>query len=153
MGAQFDGVGANVYQGTARVYVRSNGAWTPQQTLIASDGAANDMFGASVAISGDTIVAGAGGDTIGANANQGSAYVFAPYSTLEDAALTIDAPGVLANDTDAEGSALTVGGGQPTHGAVAVNANGSFTYTPELNYYGSDSFTYRAFDGTALRIP
>ena len=52
---------------------------------------------------------------------------------------------MLANDTDVEGDALTavlVGG--PSHGTVALNANGSFTYTPAANYNGSDSFTYRA---------
>jgi VCBS repeat-containing protein len=36
-----------------------------------------------------------------------------------------------------------------THGALTLNANGSFTYTPASNYFGADSFTYRASDGTA----
>src|SRR5262249_57679121 len=47
-----------------------------RQQLIAADGAANDGFGFSVALSGDTMMVGAGGDDIGANADQGSAYVF-----------------------------------------------------------------------------
>src|SRR5262249_57406747 len=47
-----------------------------RQQLIAADGAANDGFGFSVALSGDTVMVGAGGDDIGANADQGSAYVF-----------------------------------------------------------------------------
>src|SRR5204863_205962 len=38
---------------------------------------------------------------------------------------------------------------QPAHGTVAVNADGSFTYTPALNFNGNDSFTYKANDGTA----
>jgi VCBS repeat-containing protein len=57
---------------------------------------------------------------------------------------------VLANDTDADSDPLTaslVNG--PSHGTVTLNANGSFTYTPALNYVGPDSFTYRATDGTA----
>ena len=37
----------------------------------------------------------------------------------------------------------------PSHGTLTLNANGSFTYTPAANYNGSDSFTYRASDGTA----
>jgi len=44
--------------------------------LAASDGAAGDFFGVSVAVSGNTVVVGAPGDDIGGNTNQGSAYVF-----------------------------------------------------------------------------
>ena len=36
-----------------------------------------------------------------------------------------------------------------THGTLVLSANGGFTYTPETNYNGSDSFTYRAVDGQA----
>ena len=71
------------------------------------------------------------------------------YSLNEDAVMTVTASGVLANDIDVEGSALTaalVTG--PAHGTVALNANGSFVYTPTANYNGSDSFTYAANDGT-----
>ena len=49
---------------------------TQTAKLTASDGAAGDFFGMSVAMSGDTVVVGADSDDIGANANQGSAYVF-----------------------------------------------------------------------------
>ncbi|MDB4363625.1 hypothetical protein N9Z31_05680 [Pseudomonadales bacterium] len=45
--------------GSAYVYVRSNGVWSEQQKLTASDGAADDYFGWSVSISGDTAVMGA----------------------------------------------------------------------------------------------
>ncbi|MGH9840106.1 MAG: hypothetical protein ACREEM_15085 [Blastocatellia bacterium] len=80
VGALNDDIGANVFQGSAYVFTRSftNGGavWTQQQKLIANDGAANDFFGLSVALSGDTVVVGALADDIGANANQGSAYVF-----------------------------------------------------------------------------
>ena len=56
---------------------------------------------------------------------------------------------VLANDTDPEGNTLTavlVSG--PAHGTLTLNADGSFTYTPNANFHGGDSFTYRANDGT-----
>src|SRR5439155_1368096 len=72
------------------------------------------------------------------------------YSTAEDTALTIAAPGVLGNDTDVDGdglSAVLIAG--PAHGSLTLNANGSFSYTPAANYNGSDSFTYKANDGTA----
>ena len=70
------------------------------------------------------------------------------YSTNEDTALTVDAPGVLANDSDAENSTLTaVLESGPSHGTLTLNANGSFIYTPASNYNGPDSFTYKANDG------
>ena len=50
--------------------------WGGQKKLTASDGAATDSFGNSVALSGDTALVGAHSDDVGANANQGSAYVF-----------------------------------------------------------------------------
>jgi VCBS repeat-containing protein len=71
------------------------------------------------------------------------------YSTDENSPLILAAPGVLANDADADGDALTavlVTG--PSHGTLVLNANGSFTYTPNSGFNGADGFTYRANDGT-----
>jgi uncharacterized repeat protein (TIGR01451 family) len=71
------------------------------------------------------------------------------YSTAEDTTLTIAAPGVLANDTDPDGDPLTVTTStSPSHGTVAMSANGSFTYTPAANYNGPDAFTYTISDGS-----
>ncbi|MGI6260130.1 MAG: Ig-like domain-containing protein, partial [Anaerolineaceae bacterium] len=70
------------------------------------------------------------------------------YSTAYETALNIAAPGVLANDTDVENSALTatlVAG--PANGTVTLNTDGSFTYTPAAGFSGTDSFTYTANDG------
>src|SRR5207247_5239205 len=70
------------------------------------------------------------------------------YSTNEDTALTVAAPGVLANDSDVDGNPLTavfVSG--PSHGTVTLNSNGSFTYTPAANYNGPRSVAYHASDG------
>src|SRR5207249_3901647 len=72
------------------------------------------------------------------------------YTTAEDTALNVAAPGVLANDSDVDGDTLSaVLVSQPTHGSLTLNSNGSFTYTPATNYQGSDSFTYKANDGQA----
>ncbi|HNO79021.1 MAG TPA: FG-GAP repeat protein [Phycisphaerae bacterium] len=61
--------------GSAYVYTRSGGVWTEQAKLTADDGAANDYFGASVSIDGDTAVVGAYFDDDDGDAS-GSAYVF-----------------------------------------------------------------------------
>jgi VCBS repeat-containing protein len=72
------------------------------------------------------------------------------YATNQGTPLTVAAPGVLANDTDPDGDPLTaklVTG--PAHGSLTWNGDGSFTYTPDALYSGSDSFTYKANDGLA----
>ena len=74
------------------------------------------------------------------------------YATTEDTALTVAAPGVLGNDTDVDGDPLTavlVAG--PANGTVDLNPDGSFTYTPDPDFIGTDSFTYRASDGAGSR--
>ncbi len=68
--------GANYDQGAAYVFVRNGGVWSQQQKLVASDGASGDGFGYPVSVSGDTVVVGAYGSDVGANGEQGSAYVF-----------------------------------------------------------------------------
>lgn len=71
------------------------------------------------------------------------------YSTDEDVALTVSPPGVLANDTDPDGDPLTaVKVFDPTYGTLVLKANGSFVYTPDDDFNGTDSFTYQAYDGT-----
>ena len=72
------------------------------------------------------------------------------YSTDEDTTLTVvAADGVLKNDSDIDSGTLTailvVG---PTHGALTLNADGSLSYVPDANFNGTDTFTYKANDGT-----
>jgi VCBS repeat-containing protein len=65
--------------------------------------------------------------------------------------LTIAAPGILSNDTDIENNTLTVlttPVSGVAHGTLTLNADGSFTYTPEAGFTGTDTFTYRLNDGT-----
>ena len=62
--------------GSAYVFTRSGSVWNLQQQLTASDGAAGDYFGQSVALSGETVVVGAWGADIGGSSSVGAAYVF-----------------------------------------------------------------------------
>ena len=74
VGAEFDDDLGN-FSGAAYVYEKVGGAWTQTAKLLASDGAADDWFGISVSISGDTAIVGAcGDDDLGFNS--GSAYAF-----------------------------------------------------------------------------
>jgi uncharacterized repeat protein (TIGR01451 family) len=76
IGAIVVDVGANVDQGSAYVFTRSGTTWVEEAKLTASDGSSGDWFGYSVALSGDTALVGVNKDDVGANVDQGSAYVF-----------------------------------------------------------------------------
>jgi VCBS repeat-containing protein len=75
-----------------------------------------------------------------------------PYNVAEGGTFTLPAPGVLANDSDADGPTMTavLVSGPANAFLFALNPNGSFTYTHNGSETTSDSFTYRVSDGTAL---
>jgi hypothetical protein len=76
-------------------------------------------------------------------ANNDTYYLLANSGTM-----TVSAPGVLANDTNALTARLT---GRASHGNLQMNSNdGSFSYTPYPGFTGTDSFTYEAFNGANL---
>ena len=77
------------------------------------------------------------------------------YGTAEDTTLTVAAPGVLGNDSDPDGDALSaVVGTAPGHAAsFTLNVDGSFSYMPAADYHGPDSFTYTASDGQTASAP
>ncbi|WP_439393019.1 VCBS domain-containing protein [Bradyrhizobium sp. PMVTL-01] len=76
----------------------------------------------------------------------------APVATNDAATTTQNVPVqifVLNNDTDVDSLILSpTNVSAAAHGTVAVNADGSITYTPDAGYTGADSFTYRASDGS-----
>jgi len=70
------------------------------------------------------------------------------YSVEEDLILTMDALGVLSNDLDYENDPLTaVLASGVSNGVLTLNSDGSFTYVPNVDFTGIDSFTYKANDG------
>jgi hypothetical protein len=71
------------------------------------------------------------------------------YQVKHDTTLTVSTPGVLGNDYSPSGnplSAVLVSG--PAHGSLSLNANGSFTYTPNTHFVGTDTWTYKDYDGS-----
>lgn len=79
------------------------------------------------------------------------------YSVRKNKSLTVSAPGVLRNDTDAEGDPIHVAEvnndpllvGVPistSNGTVTLNVDGSFTFTPVTGVVGTASFKYKAQD-------
>lgn len=76
IGALNKTVGNNAGQGVAYAYLRSGTTWSEQAKLAASDGAAQDQFGAAVALTKDTAVIGAQRAQVGDAPRQGAAYVF-----------------------------------------------------------------------------
>jgi FG-GAP repeat protein len=114
VGAWLDDINGNVDQGSAYVFNRQGRGWVEEQKLTASDGAASDRFGWSVAASGSTFVVAAMAD----NSLQGSAYVFNRQggSWLEEQKLTASdgAPGdrfgwsiAISGSTIVVGTAIT----------------------------------------------
>ncbi|MEQ8809490.1 MAG: MBG domain-containing protein, partial [Imperialibacter sp.] len=70
------------------------------------------------------------------------------YEVNEDEVLAVDAPGVLVND----GNVITAGlqavlVENVSHGSLVLNANGSFVYTPDANFNGTDVFSYKVVEG------
>ena len=75
------------------------------------------------------------------------------YATPGDTPLVVAAPGLLANDYDPDGDSLmvsTVPEVDPSDGSVTLGADGSFTYTPDTGFGGTDTFSYRLTDGRGL---
>jgi hypothetical protein len=151
IGARFDDVGANASQGSARVFVRSGSSWVQQQSVVAADGAAEDGFGISVSILGDTLAVGASGDDVGANADQGSVRVFTRSGSTWSAQATLF-PAVnsafgyfgvsvaLENDVLVAGSVASASGTPPeSAGSAWVFARNQTTWTERVRLLASDA--------------
>lgn len=75
------------------------------------------------------------------------------YSGDEDDSIVVAAPGLLGNDTDVDSATLTVQTSPvsgPSNGTLSLSSNGSFTYTPDPGWDGTDSFVYRTVDDGGL---
>lgn len=114
IGAQDHVIGSQPNVGAVYVFVRSDGVWSQQQVLTASDGAANDSFGHSVSVSGDTVVVGAWLKNVGAQANQGAAYVFVRSGgvwTLQQELAAPDGATTFGKSVSVSGDTVVIGAG------------------------------------------
>ena len=105
------------------------------------------------------ITDGAGGNTTAKvfvsvdNVNLAPVAANDDYALNEDQALNVNGnnlPLLTANDTDPNGDTLTVNTTaqtNPANGSVTLAADGTFSYQPNANFFGSDSFTYQILDG------
>jgi VCBS repeat-containing protein len=70
------------------------------------------------------------------------------YTTKEDTQLNVPGPGVLGNDSDPDGDPITaILVSNTSNGNLTLNGDGSFTYYPDLNFDGTDHFTYVTNEG------
>ena len=127
VGAPFDDLAVNVDQGSAYVFKRNGSVWTEQQKLTASDGLDNDQFGTSVAISGDIVVIGASRDDLGANIDQGSAYVFTRSGTTWTGQQKLTASDGALNDFF--GRSVALSGNNALIGAYGDESSRGSAYT------------------------
>jgi uncharacterized repeat protein (TIGR01451 family) len=132
--------GANTYHGTAYVFVEPGSGWEPMTEtakLTASGGQANDYFGSSVALGGDTVVVGAPG----VNTARGAAYVFAK-------------PGSgWANMT--ETAKLTASDGQANHyfgSWVALSGNAAVVGAYGANSAQGTAYVFGQISGPFLTV-
>jgi hypothetical protein len=158
VGAPNHTVGSHHGRGAAYVFVKSGGTWKQQAELTASDGAAGNHFGISVAVSGSTIVVGSPSQRVGSNLAQGAAYVFVKSGGTWKQQAELTSSDGAANDHFGtsvavdESTAALVGAHHHTVGSNAsqgaayafVNSGGTWSQQAELtssdgaadNYFG-----------------
>ena len=125
-----DGVPDSTAQNPSHTYATA-GTYTVTLTVTGSGGATSTAT-ATVTVTDPTPVA---------NADS--------YTTAEDQPLVEPAiSGVLANDDDVTAATTATVAAGPSHGTLDLNADGSFTYTPAANFFGTDTFTYTAATGS-----
>ncbi len=154
--------GALGHQGVVYAFAGGQGVWHARDILTVPEASQDAHVGSAVTVDANTLVAGAPDDDIPAsrsiNDGQGSVSVFGELAAANDAyitnqggTLTVAAPGVLANDANPSGGPVTaVLASGPAHGTLTLNADGSFTYIPQPDFSGADSYTYRMRSGGVL---
>lgn len=135
--------------GAAYVFLRSGTTWAEQAKLVASDAAAEDAFGYSVAVSGNTAVVGSVAATVAGKSAAGAAYVFVRSGTAWTQQAKLVATDSAADDSFAEsvaidGDTVLVGApyadvmGDSDRGAVYAFSRSGTTWTQQAKLAPAD---------------
>jgi VCBS repeat-containing protein len=149
---QFNGSGSSDVDGSIAAY-----SWDFGDGNIGNGASPTHTYAAAGTYTATLTVTDDGGAM---DSDSASATILAPnqapvaagddYTTDEDGQLTVLPPGVLGNDGDPDGDPLTaILAGDVSNGILSLNGDGSFDYTPQAGFHGTDSFTYNANDGQA----
>ena len=125
--------------------LRADGSFTyvPEVSFVGLDSFRYTAFD-GLATSNEVLVA----ITVGEEVNMPPVAVQDNYVIRRGDALSVAAPGILANDYDVNDDPITAQlGTSVSHGHLSFHTDGSFTYTPDDGFVGMDQFTYRAYDG------
>lgn len=155
VGASGKHIGGNFFQGAAYVFVRNGSTWSEQQRLVASDGVAHDSFGASVGISGETVVVGAFGEGF-AGSTPGAAYVYVRSGTswseqqklLASDGVAGDAFGgsvAVSGETAVVGALFAQIGNNPLQGAAYVFVRSGTSWSEQQKLVASDGIALDDF--------
>jgi hypothetical protein len=132
VGDPYETVNSQSHAGAVYVYTWSGTSWAQQAELTASDLAAGDWFGASVAISGDTAVVGALFKSVGGQGSAGAAYVFTRSGTSWSQQTKLSDPDATYEDdfgtsVALDGNTALIGAPGATVGAVG-DAGAAYVY-------------------------
>jgi hypothetical protein len=154
---RYSGGGGLTLMGAAFVFVKAGDAWIQEAKLVLPDPEASDLFGHSVALSGDTALVGALWDDLanGSNDSEGTATVFVRNAGIWSEQQILKPPG--AQDNDEFGYSVAIEGdialvGQPQHdgpgmdtGAAHVFVRSGASWTKQQVLQPSDPKAYDHF--------
>jgi hypothetical protein len=148
IGASRDVISGNNFQGSAYIFRKEGNIWIEEDKIVASDGAASDLFGTSVSISGDYAIVGAYLDDVNVS-DQGSAYIFKRTGTSwnQEAKITANDWGAsdrfgfsvsISGDYAAIGSYLDDIAGNNHQGSTYIFKRNGTSWSQEAKITASD---------------
>jgi hypothetical protein len=137
IGAPHDSVGG-VSKGSAYIFIRNGTNWVQQAKLFSPDGSTFDEFGYSVSINSYFALIGCPGDDIGANTNQGSAYLYTRTGSAWTLTKKLMATGAAAGDEFGR--------------SVSIDLNFAIVGSPKDDRVAADNGSAHIFWGSSIPI-
>jgi hypothetical protein len=140
--------------GSAQLYRRVGSAWEYEAKLLGTTQQQGWAFGTAVGVTGSTALVGAPREDDTANSVD-HVRIFCPYVTDANSPLSVSVDdGLLSNFAQPfDGDLTAVLDVPPANGTVTVSPDGSFVYTPNTDFTGTDTFTYQTQLGDVLSDP